>query len=171
MTKKYKKRHRTLKNSPKMPKVSLKHLNYMPIGTHWLILHQGPIKISQITHGIAKQKKSVKKLWKWPMVIKTFKIWANWNPLFDVILWPILLACRTPKLWSETPLLRRYDRNKIDFLRIFIKDINFFTDQDVIKAIAQNCAKKKGPMNFLIKSPSKFTDWGSFSIYQHWSRC
>ena len=34
---------------------------------------------------------------------------------------------------------------KSPIFTIFIKNINFFTDQDMIKAIAQNCAKTKAP--------------------------
>ena len=34
---------------------------------------------------------------------------------------------------------------KSPIFTIFIKNINFFTDQDMIEAIAQNCAKTKAP--------------------------
>ena len=35
---------------------------------------------------------------------------------------------------------------KSPIFTFFIKNINFFTDQDMIEAIAQNCAKMKAPM-------------------------
>ena len=50
---------------------------------------------------------------------------------------------------------------KLPFLRIIIKNINF-TVQKLIKAVAQNCIKMKGPMQNVIKSTSKYTDRGSF---------
>ena len=54
----HQKRYKTLKNqqksAKKRPKVSLKHLNYSPIGTHWSILHGIPTEISQQTHIMAK---------------------------------------------------------------------------------------------------------------------
>ena len=34
---------------------------------------------------------------------------------------------------------------KSPIFTIFIKNIKFFTDQDMIEAIAQNCAKTKAP--------------------------
>ena len=34
---------------------------------------------------------------------------------------------------------------KSPFFKIFVKNINFFTDQNMIEAIAQNCAKTKAP--------------------------
>ena len=48
---------------------------------------------------------------------------------------------------------------KSPFFKIFVKNINFFTDQDMIEAIAQNCAKTKGPtkkidkINFEVHGP------------------
>ena len=51
----HQKRYKTLKNQQKSAKkVSLKHLNYSPIGTHWSILHGIPTEISQQTHIMAK---------------------------------------------------------------------------------------------------------------------
>ena len=41
---------------------------------------------------------------------------------------------------------------KSPFLRILINNINFFTVKKLIKAIAQNCTKTKGPMQNVIKS-------------------
>ena len=54
---------------------------------------------------------------------------------------------------------------KSPFLRILIKNINSFTVQKLIKAIAQNCTKTKGPMQNVIKSTLKYTDRGSFFTY------
>ena len=48
---------------------------------------------------------------------------------------------------------------KSPIFTIFIKNINFFTDQDMIEAIAQNCAKTKAPTkkvdktNFQVHGP------------------
>ena len=60
---------------------------------------------------------------------------------------------------------------KLPIFTIFIKNINFFTDQDMIEAIAQNCAKTKAPTKKLIKSTLKYTDRGAFSTYWLWFRC
>ena len=54
---------------------------------------------------------------------------------------------------------------KLPFFTIFVKNNNFFTDQDMIEAIAQNCAKTKAPTKKLIKSTLKYTDRGAFSTY------
>ena len=40
---------------------------------------------------------------------------------------------------------------KSTFFTIFIKNINFFTNQDMIKVISQNCAKTKGPLKKIDK--------------------
>ena len=42
-------------------------------------------------------------------------------------------------------------KTKSAILRIFIKNINFFTNQDMIKVISQNCAKTKGPLKKIDK--------------------
>ena len=47
---------------------------------------------------------------------------------------------------------------KSPFLRILIKNINFFTVKKLIKAIVQNCTKTKGPMQNVIESTLKYTN-------------
>ena len=56
---------------------------------------------------------------------------------------------------------------KLPFLEFSSKNINFFTDQNMIEAIAKNYTKKKGPTKKkLIKSTLKYTDRGSFSTFK-----
>ena len=62
----------------------------------------------------------------------------------------IFLACLkraiwTPKILSETLFLWRYVWNNVAPFHNISQKCNFFTDQDMIEEIAQNCAKTKGP--------------------------
>ena len=52
---------------------------------------------------------------------------------------------------------------KSPIFKIFIKNINFFTDQDMIEAIAQNCAKTKAPTKKIDKI--KFEEHGQRSVF------
>ena len=80
----HQKRYKTLKNQQKSaenrPKVSLKHLNYSPIGTHWSILHGIPTEISQQTHIMAKTQINNQKALKFAKNgQKSMKKGLNWH--------------------------------------------------------------------------------------------
>ena len=48
-------------------------------------------------------------------------------------------------LIRDSVFIEIWSKQNRPFFTIFIKNINFFTDQDMTGAIAQNCAKTKGP--------------------------
>ena len=52
---------------------------------------------------------------------------------------------------------------KSPFFTIFEKNFNFFTDQDMIQAIAQNCAKTKAPTKKIDKI--NFEEHGLRSVF------
>ena len=48
-------------------------------------------------------------------------------------------------LIRDSVFIEIWSKQNRPFFTIFIKNINFFTDQDMTGAIAQNCSKTKGP--------------------------
>ena len=90
--------------------------------------------------------KSQKKSQKWPKLRKKEDfVFSSDFPL------PIFLATPRCTFWTNELLLGTvvsWDMTETDLplFGILSKKFNFFTDQNMIKAIAQLCAKTKGPM-------------------------
>ena len=108
----------------------------------------GPSNIPGIYPKIAKNRKKKPKIAnKW--VICTAKF-ASKEGSSAFLFESIFLACLkraiwTPKILSETLFLWRYVWNNVAPFHNISQKCNFFTDQDMIEAIAQNCAKTKAP--------------------------
>ena len=74
--------------------------------------------------------------------------------------WPVRKVHFGPPNFNRGLRFHGYmTETKSPIFTILIKNINFFTDQDMIEAIAQNCAKTKGP--------TKKIDKINFEVHGH----
>ena len=147
------------KNSQKMAKHDNEKLKVYCI---WTPIVDCNLRSIQYTCYLPKNGLKISKIWqKWPKMAE--KGWfctskfsqKEWSSAF--FFQSISLACLrraiwTPKVLSETLFSWRYVWHNIAPFYNISQKSNFFTDQDMIEAIAQNCAKTKCPTKKINKS-------------------